>query len=1007
MIYCDVTNEKRLLTIPVQAFICLALLFICPALIWGQGPSGHFVEAVSKKGGMQDNHILTLEQDKAGFLWVGTGQGLYRYDGYNFRPFFSKAGDSTSLSNDVATYLFKDRNEQLWVCTGNGLNRFNAKESTFRRYFTWPEQTSERVRTYIMDGCDDAKGRIWLRNHINDIFILDPISGKMDKWRLPDGAEANFSVLDKGLGNQIWLGRQGSICQLNTETMELRWFDPGRADLPAPTDIRVVSQDWVWVVFEKKAIGRLNLKNGTWTYFSVTNPTFTGETLPEGSESILIGCTNTVERHRLGESTVTTISLPNDPEFDAEVKIIFRDRSGITWFGTENGLFKLDPFLQGFQKVPVHTQTAGLIDNDIADVQQFPGSPYLFAISRRLNMVFVLRDQPGGAVFVKSIPTHPYTAPNDLWRARDGTVWLLCAERLLRFDPLTFRMTPAPPFPVPPGQKALNKHAAEDAKGNIWIATSTDKIFIFDPATEAYSIIGPEQGQPAKRIIDIWMDKNGRYAWFGTDLNGFVECDLTTMQFRHFTEKDAPGLNNSGYCQPDNDGNVWIGGDKGLLCYNPATKKFELAFSRENGLSANNTRGGLRDKNGDLWWGLSDRILRISPRQRTFKIFDDRYGIGRTPYRLTRFSQNAETGEVFAGLRGAFLRWHPDSLRANNLPPPVVNIACRYRDKEIFAPMDSAWNMRFRHEDNSFSMEFAALNFTLPEDNLYSWRLEGFSNDWSPPNRERYFQANFVPPGTYKLFVRAANNDGAWNEQAQGVSIEVLPAWWQTWWFRSLAALLILCSLYGIYRYRHRERLRLEAVKARAKELEKQQLLNEIDLLKSQVNPHFLFNSLSILSSLVHVNADLSEQFIEQLARSYRYILEQKDQRIVTLRTELDFIHSYAFLLKIRFENKFQLQLDLEESVLDTCQIAPLTLQLLVENAVKHNRMSTQEPLVVRVFIENDYLIVQNRLQRRSVPEVSTGTGLGNIINRYALITDKPVWAGEIEDSFVVRVPLI
>ena len=100
-------------------------------------------------------------------------------------------------------------------------------------------------------------------------------------------------------------------------------------------------------------------------------------------------------------------------------------------------------------------------------------------------------------------------------------------------------------------------------------------------------------------------------------------------------------------------------------------------------------------------------------------------------------------------------------------------------------------------------------------------------------------------------------------------------------------------------------------MQARSEALEKQQLLNEIDLLKTQVNPHFLFNSLSILSSLVHVNADLSEQFIEQLARSYRYILEQKDQPLVTLRTELEFIRSYAFLLKIRFENKFDLRVDL------------------------------------------------------------------------------------------------
>lgn len=193
----------------------------------------------------------------------------------------------------------------------------------------------------------------------------------------------------------------------------------------------------------------------------------------------------------------------------------------------------------------------------------------------------------------------------------------------------------------------------------------------------------------------------------------------------------------------------------------------------------------------------------------------------------------------------------------------------------------------------------------------------------------------------------------------------------------------------------------------RAEHLEKQQLLNEIALLKTQVNPHFLFNSLSILSSLVRVNPELSEQFIDQLSRSYRYILEQKEQSLVSLRTELDFIQSYAFLLKIRFENKFDLQFDVPEHLLDQYKIAPLTLQLLIENAVKHNRMSLKEPLVVRVFIQDDFLIVRNRLQLRPQREYSTGTGLNNIINRYGLLTDRSVWAGESEDAFVVKIPLL
>ncbi|MBX2893138.1 MAG: tetratricopeptide repeat protein [Saprospiraceae bacterium] len=195
----------------------------------------------------------------------------------------------------------------------------------------------------------------------------------------------------------------------------------------------------------------------------------------------------------------------------------------------------------------------------------------------------------------------------------------------------------------------------------------------------------------------------------------------------------------------------------------------------------------------------------------------------------------------------------------------------------------------------------------------------------------------------------------------------------------------------------------------KAENLEKQHLLNEIALLKTQVNPHFLFNSLSILSSLVKKDPELSEQFIDQLARSYRYILEQKEQSLVNLRTELEFIKSYAFLLKIRFENKFNLKFILSDEVLDKHKIAPMTLQLLIENAVKHNRMSLKEPLVVEVTFDEggQTLLVKNRLQPRTTPANSTGVGLQNIANRYALLTDRLVWAGEREDEFVVKVPLL
>ena len=225
---------------------------------------------------------------------------------------------------------------------------------------------------------------------------------------------------------------------------------------------------------------------------------------------------------------------------------------------------------------------------------------------------------------------------------------------------------------------------------------------------------------------------------------------------------------------------------------------------------------------------------------------------------------------------------------------------------------------------------------------------------------------------------------------------------------RTNNALTVMAMLSAFYLSANRRAYRrLEDVQLRAERLEKENIQAQFAALKSQVNPHFLFNSLSILSSLVHIDSELSEKFIDQLSRAYRYILEQKDNERVSLKTELEFIEAYRFLLNIRFENKFDVFIDVPESDQTRYSIAPLTLQLLVENAVKHNRMSTRDPLQVYIYLDDECLVVQNNLHPRPQSEGSTGVGLQNIISRYSMLTDQTVWVGESDGNFVVKIPLL
>ena len=225
---------------------------------------------------------------------------------------------------------------------------------------------------------------------------------------------------------------------------------------------------------------------------------------------------------------------------------------------------------------------------------------------------------------------------------------------------------------------------------------------------------------------------------------------------------------------------------------------------------------------------------------------------------------------------------------------------------------------------------------------------------------------------------------------------------------RTNNSLTVMAMLSAFYLAANRRAYRqLEDVQLRAERSEKENVQAQFAALKSQVNPHFLFNSLSILSSLVHADAELSERFIDQLSRAYRYILEQKDNEQVSLKTELEFIQAYRFLLNIRFENKFDVAINVPEATQSKYSIAPLTLQLLVENAVKHNRMSAREPLRVTIQVADGCLVIENNLQPRPQSENSTGVGLQNIITRYSLLTDQPVWIGEEDGNFLVKIPLL
>ncbi len=214
---------------------------------------------------------------------------------------------------------------------------------------------------------------------------------------------------------------------------------------------------------------------------------------------------------------------------------------------------------------------------------------------------------------------------------------------------------------------------------------------------------------------------------------------------------------------------------------------------------------------------------------------------------------------------------------------------------------------------------------------------------------------------------------------------------------------MVLSVILSIFGYRFFVRWKQEQIVAA--ELEKEKALVQYDNLKNQLNPHFLFNALSSLNSLIFENPQLASDFLQQLSKVYRYVLENKEKNTVSLQTEINFVNHYIKLLETRFDGGLKVVFEVSEEAKDK-MIVPVTLQILIENAAKHNTTSKGFPLVVRIKAEGDWLTVENNLQKRNAIETSNGHGLENLKNLYHYISDRKVDVVETNDSFTAKIPL-
>ncbi len=964
--------------------------------------------------GLSQDWVSAIAQDHLGFMWFGTLDGLTRYDGRRCLVFRSEAGNAVALPDNRITGLATDAEGRLWISTYKGICYLQPETRLIRRLrLPAPTDPSRVQEDYFSNIAFDKQGIAW---SVTDSFLmrLDTRTLKTEYFRIPCKTKQETQVFADSK-DRIWVTFLGQhLLRFDIRSRQftyVRGLDEPRGDPnPWPMYIQEDRNGVVWCADWDKAFYTYDEQRQMFIDLDDGKGIATVFLFDEsaGPAPVIWAGGSEHGLWRLDLADMSRRNFPTDrrdpyTHNNTRVHALYRDaKTGIIWIGTETGVEFYNPNAMQFERVFLPEKqgqnqfytVSGLMPDPVEPDRYWAAvwAVGLFEWNRRSG-ASKLYEQGKGDVFSNEI--------FDMVRDAQGAFWLATHKGVERFDPRTqqHRHYPQPAPWNTHGDKTLSVEIGPD--GRIWCGNNRGGLSVTDPAGGQVKNVElrDRNGKPYPNALlwDIKADRQGRI--MACSPNGLLRYDPAKGYTEQLLARNPPLPASDAACGLD--GRLYIGTAEGVYVLDPRDSLLFILDTRK-GLYSQTVRKVECDLQGDIWIATTNGLHRYYPETGAMERYAKADGLFVSDH-MNGF-RVMPNGELFVSGEYSFNIGNPQLLQRRSVPARIALDAIPVPVRPV--PIAPGQPFVLQPDESAVSFDIAVLQYGNPRAPALQYRLLGFDDKWRETSQHTITYTN-LDGGAYTLQVRIIDEDGMPGQAVLEAPFRVKPVFYKTWWFAMLVLLLFAGIMAGIAWYRHTVRQRMEIMRLRAMELEKRQLLNEIALLKTQVNPHFLFNSLSILSSLVHIDAGLSERFIDQLSRSYRYILEQKDQSLVTLRTELEFIRSYAFLLKIRFEAKFDLQIQLDEALLDQYKIAPLTLQLLVENAVKHNRMSAKEPLVVSVSADAGTLVVRNALRPRPSPEPSTGTGLKNIISRYALLTERPVWAGENEGEFVVRVPLL
>ena len=805
--------------------------------------------------GLSQITVMDVLQDRRGYMWLATEDGLNRYDGTTFKVYRHDATDVATLTDSFIWDAEEDAGGSVWIATRGGLSRWDRATDRMVRHDT-PGVGHIRVLRY------QARGNaLWIGSREAGLLRLDLASGALQRFA-HDAADPGSLVDDRVYAlyvdgkDRLWVGTDGGLDMLNADGKGFTHHVPSDSDRSSLSDARIraiLADDMggLWIGTSGGGLNRLDLASGGFERFrhdpaiasSLANDDVRA-LLQDAGGRLWVGTSGGLELYDPERGSFAHYRQdPRTPNglSDDHVLSLAQDRGGVLWVGTRmGGVHKWNPLSWQFGHVaPQPDNPKGLGGGRVtAFAEDRAGGLWIGTYGAGL---YAMDRSSGDMKAYRHDDRNPRSLPSDLVMAlrhdhRDD-LWIGTLDSgLVRMSRSTgafdsYRHDPK----KPDGLSARGVTAIiEDADHRLWLGTYGGGLERFDPETERFTHFrhDPQDASSLSgdRVAAMVEAGDGRL-WVGTMEKGLNLLDPRTGRFERSQHRagDASSLPTDAVhaLYVDVAGALWVGTHSGLSHLQPDGTSFKTYTTRD-GLASDVVYAIANDRQGRLWLSTNNGLSAFDPRSGQFVNYGVSNGLQAREFNFGAWYQST-SGELFFGGLNGFNAFVPDRIRQLSQVPEVVLTGVSVDHRPLGGPADETQSIQLGFRDKVLGIEFAALDFTAPDRNLFSYKLEGFDPEWVPLSGKRSVTYTNLNPGRYTFHLRGANSDGRWNDKALSVPVDVTAPPWATPWAYTGYSLLFVGALLGVTRNQRRKFDR-EAEHARVLEYRVQERTRELSL---------------------------------------------------------------------------------------------------------------------------------------------------------------------------------